>query len=822
MSNHDQTCGCETNCEPTRPVRNNYFTGKLLVERDFTDEQFYFQEKARLHNQRLHGTGVVCGLEVEQHPNPACRDHLVILQPGSAIDCCGHDILVIEPETIDITAHPQVRELIEATNTDDGGEDAPPHTLQLCLSYRECPSEDVPILFDECGCDDTQCAPNRILESYDLDVRIDPAGPVFNPGAASVDWASTIGLSHAEMIAIDAIRDRLFVASADAASSLYQVGLTNHSVQASDALSGRITGLAVSPDGSELYVALVDPGSPGDAARIAVFEPDGAGLGAGPVRQDSVPGTEGMELTLAVLDSGALLAVAEVSGDAMLWAAGVADPAAPDESASLGAARTMLGQGTGGQVYLAEPGGSGLFSIDPAAAGLPESTIAGLAAATTLVGGKLVRSSGPDALVLLDSATDEIVLFDPDAGATIATAGMAHTPIAISVTDGGGWALAIVSDGTDSFVQGISLAALGSDNPTEPTAPVPVGDEASVVRIAPDNSLAYVAYTGNITVEGTGGVAILEIAATNCLSGLHGGECTGCVSADCVVLATIENWRPDMVFEDVPVGNRDQAGDLADGIARIDNGLGRIWVPSTQAIANALLCLADQGLGGEGMQGPPGPAGAPGPNGAAGADGTPGVPGVPGPAGPAGPAGPEGPTGPSGPQGPSGSGGLDEDLTHICDISWDHLGTVDIDTLRTDGLVIAFDRRIHAVDLTDLTIEVQALMDQPDGTRCWCNLRTQSIDGMFLEQRCDIEAGAGESPDPLVDAVRWRAGNLPRDIQLGEPMPLRVLLHCDFIRDEDQRAVDGNHLPGWLPSQPTGDGVEGGTFMSWFNLAANG
>jgi hypothetical protein len=47
---------------------------------------------------------------------------------------------------------------------------------------------------------------------------------------------------------------------------------------------------------------------------------------------------------------------------------------------------------------------------------------------------------------------------------------------------------------------------------------------------------------------------------------------------------------------------------------------------------------------------------------------------------------------------------------------------------------------------------------------------------------------------------------------------VRVLLHGDHIRDEKGRAVDGNHLPPWLPSRPTGDRIEGGLFESWFQL----
>ncbi len=154
-------------CVTQAHTRNHYFTGKLMVERDFTDEQHYFMEKLRLHHQRLHGTGVVCGLQIVQHDNPACRDRYVIVQPGSAVDCCGQDILLAEPEVLDLYQFPEMQDLQKA-----GGDEQ--HTLQFRICYRECPTENIPVLYDECGCDDSQCAPNRVLESYQIELEVDP------------------------------------------------------------------------------------------------------------------------------------------------------------------------------------------------------------------------------------------------------------------------------------------------------------------------------------------------------------------------------------------------------------------------------------------------------------------------------------------------------------------------------------------------------------------------------------------------------------------------------------------------------------------------
>ena len=62
-------CGCDE-CTIASFSLNNYFTGKLLLERDFTYEQQYNRDKLRNHNLRLHGSGVVCGMEVVRPPTP--------------------------------------------------------------------------------------------------------------------------------------------------------------------------------------------------------------------------------------------------------------------------------------------------------------------------------------------------------------------------------------------------------------------------------------------------------------------------------------------------------------------------------------------------------------------------------------------------------------------------------------------------------------------------------------------------------------------------------------------------------------------------------
>ncbi len=163
--------------------RNHYFTGKLLVERDFTDEQRFHIDKLRHHHQRLHGWGVVCGLKVKQHPS--AQSDCLIIEPGTAIDCCGHEILVREEVPFHFSGAPALKAL-QALQPSD----TTPHTLQICIKYKECGTEQIPVLFDECGCDETRCAPNRILESYELDVLVvEPREP---PEASEEDCAELL------------------------------------------------------------------------------------------------------------------------------------------------------------------------------------------------------------------------------------------------------------------------------------------------------------------------------------------------------------------------------------------------------------------------------------------------------------------------------------------------------------------------------------------------------------------------------------------------------------------------------------------------------
>ena len=77
-----------------RPVRNNYFSGRLLTAEDLNVEQEYHRERRRLHGRFVHGCGVVGGLEVSVEGTGS--GSMVHVGPGVAIDCRGDEIVVCE------------------------------------------------------------------------------------------------------------------------------------------------------------------------------------------------------------------------------------------------------------------------------------------------------------------------------------------------------------------------------------------------------------------------------------------------------------------------------------------------------------------------------------------------------------------------------------------------------------------------------------------------------------------------------------------------------------------------------------------------------
>src|SRR5712692_9490515 len=257
-------------CAVPQLARNHYFTGKLLVERDFREEQEFLLGKDRRHNQELHGWGAVCGLRVKQHPSEECRRQYVVIEPGTAVDCCGREILVTHEEYFDFREQLPAEWLVPPAE----GEVAQTHKLQICLRYAECPTEDIPALFDECGCDDDACQPNRILESFALELHVDEPEHVHEVIGPRLDRTTTLAIDDAFRVAVNEQKRRLHVLTSTTTAGASSFAITSYSLddhhqeQPTIAGTGVAKDLAVSDDGEHTYLAV---GTDGGDLEIRVF-----------------------------------------------------------------------------------------------------------------------------------------------------------------------------------------------------------------------------------------------------------------------------------------------------------------------------------------------------------------------------------------------------------------------------------------------------------------------------------------------------------------------------------------------------------------------
>ena len=812
MNRHADLGACE-DCKPRALARNHYFTGKLLVERDFTDEQWFFREKIRLHHQRLHGTGVVCGLEIRQHPNANCQDRLVVLRPGSAVDCCGHDILVAHEETFDITSIPAVNTLVQA-------KDAKSHVLEFCLAWRECPTEEIPVLYDECGCDDTQCAPNRILESFALEVIVDPPPLSAHVHAPKLQWGScSVNVAQPTAVALDEKNARLFVVAGGPTSTLYQFGTQHLLLEGSLPLGRAALDLAVSADGTLLYVAVQGVGA-ADPAEIWVFSPSG-GLALPPAATLTLGSAHETAIALNAASDG-LLVAAPASGDLWLLPAGM--PATATLTATASAARSAGAFSSDGKTAWFATGAASLIEAD-LTSGTPTPSTVNVTGATAFASFAVAVTStgaGPDTLVVLDQ-TNKALSLVTTAGAVTASVGLNDPPLSLLMAPGGGFA---VVAGAQSL-QTVNLVALanGASNPAS-------GDfalSATIGRFAMTASglRLYVPYSGVAGPPPTGAVAVIDITSSNCRDLLLARDCPSCDASDCVVLARVENWKVGDKLEDRLDPPSSPSADAAPGIARIDNSA-RTVLASTQAITEALLCLMDNGTGGGvGPAGPAGPAGAAGPAGPAGA------------AGPTGPVGPVGPVGPAGATGPQGPSGLSQDLIGICAVIWSgNDGKMTLAQLDKTPLVIAFSGLVRTIDLAPappqspqaIRLLASFAPGQPNPLNlvAWGEVPLDILPGN-LNPRCKPSdptatfTAVPVTPTSTCNAVQLKIdlGAIAKALDAAKgKLLVRVEVHGDLIRDEKGRGLDGNHLPPWLPTVPkTGDGVAGGLFESWFTIS---
>ncbi len=829
-------------------TRNNYFTGKLLTERDFTDEQRYYMEKFLHHYQRLHGWGVVCGLKVKQHENPACRDRYVCIEPGTAIDCCGHEILLLNEECVDITQLAPVNEIKK--EEEDNPDSGKAHTLQICIRYKECPTEKIPVLYDDCGCDETQCAPNRILESYDIDVIVDPPKIADTFHLPTLDWSNTVNIARSSRVALHDDTHRLYVLTDDDPGTVYQVSTDNHAILSSQTLSSKGLSIAVSNDGNRLYIAAEPDSDPTiNPRKLLVFDLTGDNPLANPSIHDlDISDSEESDIYLSVAPDtdNRLVTLVAKTGSVFVWGLDINTNGGttPDDPQKISLSATGL-QGLAISsdalfAYVADPVNNkiSVVNIPTTSEG---SSIDVLPDDSTPSAVAVVRSTDTDLLAIVDKTNNSLYLVDPDPNnaVLINTIGnLKHNPVNLVVSLGGQWAYVLEKDEDNNiwYIQTVNIHLMRQGKVVEAGPIFKVGEDSNNIAITKPGRRIYVPHIGDPLIDDDGGVAIVEVTEEACcdIFNKHLDGCPECDEPDCVVLATIENYHFGDSMEDQTDPIADPVEDDTNKVVRIDNLYGRRIVPGTQAIAEMLKCICEKGVGGEGVPGPQGPPGLPGPN------------GEQGPKGEQGDEGPQGPPGIPGPQGEQGDKGdpgigLESGLTQIVALSWKHNTDnnpiVTVKSLEGDvdhiGVVICFSNDVKVrknPTVQDDNIEIDAEhvfqvlvqhnrgQDEELGVTCRC-----PINGRVIPVECIVDPGNGlitKASEVSGDSAKGVAFIIPDNIRISNE--LWVILRGDFVIDSFGKAIDAEFVRAELPSgdRPSGSkaGIQGGIFESWFTI----
>ena len=135
--------------------RNRYFYGKLLTVSDFEVEQKYVNDKRRLLNRFLYGSGVVCGLNVVR-----VDDTTVSVEMGMALDFSGREIVIDTPVIKKLS-------MIEGFDSDLETEGDAGY-LYLCLEYAEKEKEAVHSITSSSARGTAEMEYNKYAETYRL------------------------------------------------------------------------------------------------------------------------------------------------------------------------------------------------------------------------------------------------------------------------------------------------------------------------------------------------------------------------------------------------------------------------------------------------------------------------------------------------------------------------------------------------------------------------------------------------------------------------------------------------------------------------------
>ena len=139
--------------------RPDYREGNILAHVDLGLDQRYLLQRLRRHNRRLHGWGVVCGLNVVPG-NDARRPWEILVCPGYALGPYGDEIKIDCAVPVNVSDYLWLQPL-----------DAVPtlSVAYVCIQYAEQRVGAVASRLPKCGCHETKEF-SRISDGFRIDI----------------------------------------------------------------------------------------------------------------------------------------------------------------------------------------------------------------------------------------------------------------------------------------------------------------------------------------------------------------------------------------------------------------------------------------------------------------------------------------------------------------------------------------------------------------------------------------------------------------------------------------------------------------------------
>jgi len=192
-----------------------------------------------------------------------------------------------------------------------------------------------------------------------------------------------------------------------------------------------------------------------------------------------------------------------------------------------------------------------------------------------------------------------------------------------------------------------------------------------------------------------------------------------------------------------------------------------------------------------------------------------------GPQGPKGDKGDRGPRGPKGEQGPPGPG-LEEDLTYIQDISWEHGSNMKLNDFIQNELSIEFSGNITGLDENTFLVAIKVPVTQKSKILTYQFEYLKGIIKSSNNKTFSFSINKGE--EGRVKEYISNFFRLLKEYKQEEKIQVLIQIKCDFILDENNKVIAGHHIHHIAGKEKSGlwikdkYNIPGGIFESWFYL----